>query len=329
MRNVSKQDIDSEFFYVRLAGDLPALAEYELSSLFSTYGVTFNPFDRFRHYLFFRSNVSKELIKKIFIRSGLCFEIGYLAKDMNDTNKALFNKDITVWEEGGISEWSRNNFNMASSIREQYLHDRPIFRIIKRNNEYIAYCVISSYKFKNANIHGRYIIDAPVVLPYRLNKLLINLSMIKEGDTVLDVFAGTGRLLIEAALMGIKGIGIDIDLRRIKESIANINYNNVSDMIDITQHDAMRCNEIKRSINGIATDPPYGRSSTLNHIALELLYRKTLSAMADTISKGKKVSFIFPNEGLIDLAKDYLKVNNVFPSRVHRSLTRYFVQLEK
>lgn len=54
------------------------------------------------------------------------------------------------------------------------------------------------------------------LFPYRgkfhpqMIKGLINIMDIKEGDTILDPMMGSGTVLIEASLMGIKSIGIDV-----------------------------------------------------------------------------------------------------------------------
>jgi tRNA G10 N-methylase Trm11 len=55
----------------------------------------------------------------------------------------------------------------------------------------------------------------------RLAKILINLSGIKPGETLLDPFCGIGTVLSEALLRGVKVIGIDKD----KDAIASAKQN--------------------------------------------------------------------------------------------------------
>ena len=55
-----------------------------------------------------------------------------------------------------------------------------------------------------------------------LQRTLINLTAIKEGEWLLDPFCGTGGSLIEAALLGFKSVGIEIDRRIIWGAYKNL-----------------------------------------------------------------------------------------------------------
>ena len=50
----------------------------------------------------------------------------------------------------------------------------------------------------------------PSAIYPKLARVLVNLSRIKEEEYFLDPFCGTGSLLIESSVMGIKTIGFDI-----------------------------------------------------------------------------------------------------------------------
>jgi tRNA G10 N-methylase Trm11 len=58
----------------------------------------------------------------------------------------------------------------------------------------------------------------------RLAKIMINLSEIKKGETLLDPFCGIGVILEEALLQGIKTIGIDKDKEAVSGAMKNMQW---------------------------------------------------------------------------------------------------------
>ena len=92
--------------------------------------------------------------------------------------------------------------------------------------------------------------------PYVVRNLLLRYS--KEGDWILDQFAGGGTSLVEAKLLGRNAIGTDINpaaLDRCKEKIA-FAYGDVK--IELRKADARNLKFIKNgSIDFICTHPPY------------------------------------------------------------------------
>lgn len=93
--------------------------------------------------------------------------------------------------------------------------------------------------------------------PYIPRNLLMRYS--KEGDLVLDQFAGGGTTLIEAKLLNRNIIGVDINdlaLNRCKEK-TNFNFENTG-KVYIKKGDARNLTFIKdESIDFICTHPPY------------------------------------------------------------------------
>lgn len=91
----------------------------------------------------------------------------------------------------------------------------------------------------------------------RLAKILINLSQVKEGETLLDPFCGVGTILQEALLQNIKVIGIDKDRKAIDCSELNLKWFNFDkNNYKLINEDSAK---IKISeVNGIATEPDLG-----------------------------------------------------------------------
>ena len=50
---------------------------------------------------------------------------------------------------------------------------------------------------------------------------MLDLAGVKDGDVVYDLGCGDGRIVIEAAKRGARGVGVDIDPQRIREARAN------------------------------------------------------------------------------------------------------------
>lgn len=94
--------------------------------------------------------------------------------------------------------------------------------------------------------------------PYIPRNLILRYS--KEGDQLLDQFAGGGATLVEAKLLNRNIVGIDINpvaIKRCKEKI-NFDYDKGKANIKIIKGDAADLNFIKNeSIDFILTHPPY------------------------------------------------------------------------
>lgn len=92
----------------------------------------------------------------------------------------------------------------------------------------------------------------------RLAKILINLSQVREGETLLDPFCGIGVILQEALLQKIKVIGIDKDETAIKDAEVNLRWFNFSENdYKLINGDSSKVRISK--IYGIATEPDLGK----------------------------------------------------------------------
>lgn len=94
----------------------------------------------------------------------------------------------------------------------------------------------------------------------RLAKVLINLSQVKPGKTLLDPFCGIGVILQEALLLGIDVIGVDIGGNAAENARKNLKWFDdkykIQASYKILQGDSSRL-KLER-IAGIATEPSLG-----------------------------------------------------------------------
>ena len=67
---------------------------------------------------------------------------------------------------------------------------------------------------------------------------MLELAQVTKDDLVYDLGCGDGRIVVTAAKKyGCKAVGFDIDSKRIRESLANVEKNNVGNLVRIEQKD--------------------------------------------------------------------------------------------
>ncbi|HIJ17555.1 MAG TPA: hypothetical protein HA364_07265, partial [Thermoplasmata archaeon] len=81
-------------------------------------------------------------------------------------------------------------------------------------------------------------------------------------------------------------------------------------------------------VDGIATDPPYGRSTSTNGEPLDELYTRSFRAFADVLGRGCRLAIAVPDARVLDAAEGF-RLLETHPLWVHRSLTRNFCALER
>ncbi len=74
--------------------------------------------------------------------------------------------------------------------------------------------------------------------PPRVVELMLKLAEVRKDDVVFDLGCGNGQIVITAAkAFGARGVGIDIDPQRIKESIDNARDAGVLDRVSFRNED--------------------------------------------------------------------------------------------
>jgi SAM-dependent methyltransferase len=88
--------------------------------------------------------------------------------------------------------------------------------------------------------------DAPDLAPYVPTPMVVVDEMLKiakvtKADILYDLGCGDGRIVITAARKyGTRGVGIDLDPERIKESNANAKQAGVKDLVEFSLQDVMK-----------------------------------------------------------------------------------------
>jgi len=166
----------------------------------------------------------------------------------------------------------------------------------------------------------------PAMLKPKLARILINLTGAKKQ--LLDPFCGTGSILIEAGVLGLKPIGSDIEKKMIWYSQLNTKHFKIKAKLKQLDATQLETGYKLDSIESIACDPPYGKSSTLAGKKMEELYPNFLKSANKVLKTGGRVVMIKPHFLKLKISKDWKKLGS-FDWYVHGGLTRQLLVLEK
>lgn len=154
----------------------------------------------------------------------------------------------------------------------------------------------------------------PTSMHPKLARACVNLLELAAGDSVLDPFCGTGGILIEAGIMGLKPFGSDIDEKMVEGARQNLREYGIEPMV--SKKDALN---IEGSYDGVVTDPPYGRASYASTDTSNL-YCAFFKKARKLLDEGSKMVVVLPHEFRLPDGK--FDVDAFFDVRMHKSLTR-------
>lgn len=158
----------------------------------------------------------------------------------------------------------------------------------------------------------------PGVLMPRMARSLVNLTQVRSGEVLLDPFAGTCGILIEACLIGVLGLGVEVQPRLVKGALCNLQDLDCRLLLG----DAKRLPLRSSCIDAAVLDTPYGRSAKILARSKELLLKESLGELFRVIRPGRRMAIVADSsiEELIEGAG--FAVLQKHTDRVHRSLTR-------
>jgi tRNA (guanine10-N2)-dimethyltransferase len=168
----------------------------------------------------------------------------------------------------------------------------------------------------------------PSAMTAKLARCMVNLAKPKTGELLFDPFCGTGSMLIEAALIGCRVLGLDIQRRMVRGSLKNLAYFHIKPE-GVIVADARNTPITK--IECVVTDPPYGRSATTRRRTTKQIVEEVLMTVHGMLNNGRRVCMAAPktlNIGHIGTVLGYKHLESHFVY-VHRSLTREIAIFEK
>jgi tRNA (guanine10-N2)-dimethyltransferase len=168
----------------------------------------------------------------------------------------------------------------------------------------------------------------PGSLEPRICRVFVNLARPKRGSIFLDPFNGTGGLSIEASMIGCQVIGLDIDDEMCHGALKNLKSLRC-DVVGVIRSDARKLPLTEGTVDSIATDPPYGRSTSLKKALLKELINSFLCQGEGLLKKGGYLCFAHP-AWLTDIRiPSSMTLVEQHDMRVHKSLTRRVTVLRK
>lgn len=201
------------------------------------------------------------------------------------------------------------------------------FRLLLTENKAIFGYVLGSVNrgsFEERKPHHKPFFYPGVLMP-KVARALVNIA--RPEKNLFDPFCGTGGILVEAGLLGIHIIGSDVQRKLLLGARMNLDHYKTS--YSLMYQDACRLSLREGTIDAVVTDPPYGRSALIKAESIENLLSGSMKEIHRVLIKGKRAIFI-SERPIEDIAKGTgFKVVETHLQRVHKSLTRYILVLEK
>lgn len=170
---------------------------------------------------------------------------------------------------------------------------------------------------------------SPISLHPKIARALVNLSCITKDDILYDPFCGTGGILIEAGLIGIRVIGSDISTKMVQGTKKNLSSFNIRPLqlftADIGDIDTF----LRGQVDAVVTEFPFGRAATTRGELRESLYTRAFQEIAAALKPNGRAVLGVPSEKTINTGKKYLTLQAFYKMPIHRSLTRFFTVFEK
>ena len=331
--------------YFLILGTNPSLSVAELDSYFNKVGINFSIQIMSRELVFLTIDKELNLEKTIKELGGI-IKIGVLALEskklsvddfMSVLGDNLSNIDYKFkfgfsFYGGDTLPLSRIAMNIKNALKKQDISSRWVTskekslssvvveqnKLLNRGVDFFIFryqkifflgktSVVQDFKGLSKRDYGRPARDdVSGMLPPKLAQIMINISGAGKGKSLLDPFCGSGTLIMEAALMGIKKLyGSDLSKKAIEDTQKNINWLKRSHELHIDlvlkEADSTKISKEfeENSIDAIVTEPYLGPQRGAHNIRktvilLEELYSKSIKEFAKILKKEGSIVMVWP-----------------------------------
>ncbi len=337
-------------YYALLSGEHPTLPYGELTSLLESWGGETSLLYRLESLAIIDTDTPPDVIKHIVDESGYIREAGYsvitapedpkLFRDYITKNKLPNGEYWIVYEKHLKPEWNPHSIEIIRMVvlankESKFSKEGSILKI----DHYPGFIHIGiriakkDYTGFLNRLPRRRPVFRPGTLDPILSRVIVNLSRPRKNLSYIDPFCGVGGFAIEAGLIGYDPVICgDIDYQMMKGAVTNLNaylskhsspifyYGNSSDL-------PLRSESIER----IATDPPYGRTTSTGGVSRRIIVKEFLAEALRVIAPGGYLVFASPIEVKPrQLAEEVgFEVAGYFEMHVHRRLVRGVVVARK
>ncbi|MGY5870696.1 MAG: methyltransferase domain-containing protein [Candidatus Thorarchaeota archaeon] len=236
-----------------------------------------------------------DTIKKLLLQKG-ARKADYFAYDEPDRRKAK-RMNLALWPK----TIAKNNLLTPPNAE--------ILAVFTEKNLYIARTmVIYDSVLQQYRDESRPYISKEISTSPKVCRTLLNLAGARQGDTILDPFCGTGTLLMEAAMLGMKCIGVDIDGNQVQGTKSNLTWfgRDIGERVhfEVMRGDARNLtNLVTKQVDAVAFEPSLGPVSKKRPTAKEaeetikeltVLYREALTEIAQVLRPDGRVAMTIP-----------------------------------
>ncbi|NHI83754.1 MAG: methyltransferase domain-containing protein [Candidatus Thorarchaeota archaeon] len=184
-----------------------------------------------------------------------------------------------------------------------------IIMAIAESSVYVAKTIgVYDAQLQRYRDESRPYISEEVSTSPKLCRALLNFAGTRTGDTILDPFCGSGTLLMEAALLGMKCVGVDIDANAANGAKQNLRWlsRDLGERMSfkIVKGDSQQIDElITEKIDAVASEPELGpvhkdrptKEEAVRHISeLTQLYRTVLLKIGKILRSEGRIGMTIP-----------------------------------
>jgi tRNA (guanine10-N2)-dimethyltransferase len=327
-------------FYAVLSGDYEGLAVEELKSILDVESRGYNIDQVFEGVVLFKALIEDPEV--IVSRAGYIREVGELITIGSEDLELWWVREIARTIGGGSVRVEASRYKGYGSFSEPELvrmltslgvrcrlDGSTVLRVITTEGVTIAGVRLATREpgsFASRMPRKRPVFK-PGTLPPKLSRLFVNLSRLRKGDVFLDPFCGVGGFALEACLLGAsKVICGDIDREAVVGALENLKHYTCHATLAI-QSNSTKTPLASETVDAIATDPPYGRSTTTKGASYEELTLSFLEEARRVLKRGHYLVYAGPYEKKpwILARRTGLEVLGRYHMFVHGSLVREIV----
>jgi len=329
-----------------LSKEYEALPRAEVLSCLKAENIGYEIIDSNDDVLVIETNAKNDKIKRLAERLSLTFFIDELLFFCKSSIKKIRENSTknAIKTKGSIAIKYKNRSNSIDSqpivktLAEIYSKNRivnldypdvEIRVLITDPTIYVGLTLaeINRSQFEERKVQYRPFFS-PISLHPKIARALVNLSLVKKDEILLDPFCGTGGILLEGGLIGAKIIGSDIEEKMIEGCKKTLNFYNItkyklfcSDVGDIKRN--------AKKADAVVTDLPYGKSTTTKGENINQLHLRAFESISKILKKNGVAVIGLSNKDIISIGSRHFSLLDVHELRVHKSLTRYFAVYKK
>ncbi|MCS7109975.1 MAG: RsmD family RNA methyltransferase [Candidatus Caldarchaeum sp.] len=325
-----------------LSGENPALSAAELTHLLSVFGQagSFTLLDERIAVADVEVSSAREVVYRaayaklaaLLLGRGVSVDDLVFEPGWEETVQGFGSFDVLVYELGGADvdsvsvekQIAGHIFDNVKGVRVDLSNPDVSFVVLVSEKICVAglALAVKPRKFFADRKAGLRPFKIPSALQPKLARCLVNLAVNARSSKVLDPFAGSGAVVVEAGLMGHEAFGVEVKTW-VANGMKQNTYHYIPSNTHVIQGDAKQL-PFTKAFDSVATDPPYGRSATLGGMPFKKLLKQFCDSVVSVLDEKARMAITVPKPLFPDLleACGVFKPVEHYDLYVHKSLTR-------